>query len=300
LGKICFGPADDPSGQLVVIRFLLAFLIVLERMPGKRGSNGRGGRREKAAIRKKASRSRCAESDVVAVAEKLAWSRSMARGDVDLLASEGFDTKMLEKIKNESATCACAFCGMIIFGDSKMRHARDVAEVFSSTAPWPRFSARGVATSKFIAPVIQDLVSKDGQLFSCETCEDIYQACAKAREDKELVAIPPRFSLDFGSRVGLPELSLVEKAAVAINRMYGKVVKIKHNMGAGTPSNLCGHLINFRHSGPDSVSKVLPNTDVDQLIVVHFIGGNQKWERMMPLLEGGPFARMWSSYGCAG
>jgi hypothetical protein len=69
--------------------------------------------------------------------------------------------------------------------------------------------------------------------------------------------------------------------------MYGKVVKIKHNMGAGTPSNLCGHLINFRHSGPDSVSKVLPNTDVDQLIVVHFIGGNQKWERMMPLLEGG-------------
>jgi hypothetical protein len=50
---------------------------------------------------------------------------------------------------------------------------------------------------------------------------------------------------------------------------------------------LCGHLVNFRHSGPDSVSKVLPNTDVDQLIVVHFIGGNQKWERMMPLLGGG-------------
>jgi hypothetical protein len=168
-----------------------------------------------------------------------------------------------------------------------MHHARDVAEVFSSTALWPRFSARGVAASNFIAPVIRELVSKDGQLFSCETCEGIYQACAKAREDNELVAIPPRFSLDFGSRAGLPELTLVEKAAVATNRMYGKVVKIKHSMGAGTPSNLCGHLINFRHSGPDSISKVLPNTDVDQLIVVHFIGGNQKWERMMPLLEGG-------------
>jgi hypothetical protein len=65
--------------------------------------------------------------------------------------------------------------------------------------------------------VIGDLVSKDGQMFSCETCEGIYQACAKAREDKELVAIPSRFSLDFGSRAGLPELTLVEKAAVAIN-----------------------------------------------------------------------------------
>jgi hypothetical protein len=223
----------------------------------------------------------------VAVAEKLAWSRSTAKENDDLLASDGFDKKLLEKIKNESASCACAFCGMIIFGDSKVRHARDVAGVFSSTTRWPRFSSRGVAASNFIAPVIQDLVSENGQLFSCETCEGIFQACAKAREDKELVAIPPRFSLDFGSRVGLPELTLVEKAAVAINRMYGKVVKIKHNMGAGTPSNLCGHLINFRHSGPDSVSKVLPNTDVDQLIVVHFIGGNQKWERMMPLLEGG-------------
>jgi hypothetical protein len=90
------------------------------------------------------------------VAEKLAWSRYMAKENVDLLASEGFDKRLLEKIKHESATCACAFCGMIIFGDPKMRYARDVAEVFSSTACWPRFSARGVATSNFIAPVIRD------------------------------------------------------------------------------------------------------------------------------------------------
>jgi hypothetical protein len=103
-------------------------------MPGKRESNWRGGRREKAAIKMRASRSRCAESDVVTVAEKLAWSRSMAKENFDLLASEGFDKKLLEKIKHESATCACAFCGMIIFGDSKIHHARDVAEVFSSTA----------------------------------------------------------------------------------------------------------------------------------------------------------------------
>jgi hypothetical protein len=133
------------------IRFLLAFLIVLERMPGKRESNWRGGRREKAAIKMRASRSRCAEGNVLAVAEKLAWSGSLAKENVDFLASEGFDKRLLEKIKDESATCACAFCGMIIFGDAKMRHARDVAEVFSSTARWPRFSARGVATSNFVA-----------------------------------------------------------------------------------------------------------------------------------------------------
>jgi hypothetical protein len=53
-------------------------------------------RRDKAAIKMKASRSRCAESDVVAVAAKLAWSRFMAKEDVDLLASEGFDKKLLK------------------------------------------------------------------------------------------------------------------------------------------------------------------------------------------------------------
>jgi hypothetical protein len=202
--------------DMLLFASCLLFLIVLERMPGKRESNWRDGRREKAAIRQRASRSRCAGGNVLAVAEKLAWSRSMAKENIDILASEGFDKRLLEKIKNESATCACAFCGMVIFGDSKMRHARDVAEVFSSTARWPRYSARGVAASNFIAPVIRDLVSKDGQLFSCETCEAIYQACEKAGEGKGLVAIPSRFSLDFGSRVGLPELTLVEKAAVAI------------------------------------------------------------------------------------
>jgi hypothetical protein len=153
-------------------------------MPGKREGNWRDVRRERAAIRKRALRSRCAGGNVLAVAERLAWSGSVAKENVDLLASEG--KKLLEKIKNDSATCACAFCGMIIFGDSKMRHARDVAEVFSSTARWPRYSARGVAASNFIAPVIRDLVSKGGQLFSCGTCEGICQACAKAGEGKEL------------------------------------------------------------------------------------------------------------------
>ena len=88
-------------------------------MPGKREGNGRRDGREKAAIKMRASRSRCAEGNVLAVAEKLAWSGSLAKENVDFLASEGFDKKLLEKIKSESATCACAFCGMIIFGDAK-------------------------------------------------------------------------------------------------------------------------------------------------------------------------------------
>jgi hypothetical protein len=79
---------------------------------------------------------------------------------------------------------------------------------------------------------------------------------------------------------------VVEKAAIAINRMYGKVVKINHNMGEFTPPQLCGHLISFRHSGPTAVASSLPNVDFDRLIVVHFIGGKKKWETMMPMLAG--------------
>jgi hypothetical protein len=254
---------------------LLAFLVVLERMPGKRERNGRCVRREKAAIKMKASRSRCAESNVVAVAEKLAWSRFMAKEDVDLLASEGFDKKLLEKIKNESAACACAFCGVIIFGDSNMHHARDVAEVFSSTALWPRFSARGVAASNFIAPVIREPVSKDGQLFS-----GMRRHLPGVRKGAWGQGVGGNTSAVLAG-LWLPRWpSRTYAGGKSRRRNQPDVRESCENQtqhGRRHPFEPFGHLINFRHSGPDSISKVLPNTDVGQLIVVHFIGGNQKF-----------------------
>jgi hypothetical protein len=79
-------------------------------------------------------------------------------------------------------------------------------------------------------PLIRHLVDDDGSFFSCSDCDGELQRLESASEN-EPVPLPARFRLDFGLRSDLPEPTVVEKAAIAINRMYGKVVKIKHNIG---------------------------------------------------------------------
>jgi hypothetical protein len=184
----------------------------------------------------------------------------------------GYDEAAFTAVRESCASCACALCGMIVFGRATRRNVSSATgRLVSESAA--AFSTRGFLHNGRVLPLIRDLVDDDdGSFFSCSDCDGELQ-CLESASGDEPVPLPARFRLDFGLRSDLPEPTVVEKAAIAINRMYGKVVKIKHNMGEFTPPQLCGHLISFRHSGPTAVASSLPNVDFDRLIVVHFIGG---------------------------
>ena len=79
-------------------------------------------------------------------------------------------------------------------------------------------------------------------------------------------------------------------ATISIVRIYGRLIKISADAGANDPQSLAGHMICFPQSTSRIANAMLPHSDIDETIRVHFIGGSAALERMMPLLraEGGP------------
>jgi hypothetical protein len=223
------------------------------------------------------------------IAEVLLWESAFMdkENTQEVRHVTGYDEAAFAALRASCASCACALCGVIIFGRATGRNASTAPGrlVSEGAAAARMFSTRGFVHNGRVLPLIKHLVDDDGSFFSCSDCDGELQRLESASEN-EPAPLPARFRLDFGLRSDLPEPTVVEKAAIAINRMYGKVIKIKHNMGEFTPPQLCGHLISFRHSGPTAVASSLPNVDFDRLIVVHFIGGKKKWETMMPMLAG--------------
>ena len=76
-----------------------------------------------------------------------------------------------------------------------------------------------------------------------------------------------------------------DELCIAKARLYGKLLKIRNEVGAEAPKNLIGHLISFPQD-PSPVAGVPPHKDPHETFRVHFLGGKAAWSEMMPLIAG--------------
>ena len=188
---------------------------------------------------------------------------------------------------------SCAACGEVSVSDKGTEDftifRNDVAEAFSADCEFPPTSERGVPTrvndKHYKLCLLKALVGgrlcqqkdlKDGHFYLCKSC-------AKCLSNK---AKSPLWSIDLGYTADLPQLTPVEKAAIAASRIYGTLIKIKHRVAAEhQPLLLKGHLICFPHNAAEKLSEVVfPRTSVSELIQIHFIGSTAGWEKMQPIL----------------
>ena len=86
-------------------------------------------------------------------------------------------------------------------------------------------------------------------------------------------------------RVGLPRLSIVERALIAHIRPFLVIVKFTPGPGTAIRPCLKGHTNSFKHEGPTAASHALrrcfPNfDDIGFLFQVVFVGPAGEWERL--------------------
>ena len=170
---------------------------------------------------------------------------------------------------------SCACCGTRIRGPEVTKHTTDEATIVTlfGTKEEPSIaSERGINGTT----LIKKLIHEDGKTFSvCEICKNSIGSCTKHMSWRK----------DFGDISSLPRLTAVEKACIAKVRLYGKLVKIRNDVGGEAPKNLIGHLISFPQD-PSPVTDVLPHRDPHETFRVHFLGGKTAWSEMMPLIAG--------------
>jgi hypothetical protein len=158
----------------------------------------------------------------------------------------------------------------------------------SETQDHKRLGRYGVVASVFVAfngthfHLHPELVSTSSNgLVTVSLCKDCHSATSKGKVPHLSVAS----GVDFGvlsrlpADLSIPSLSLVEMQLVAPVRLYAAIVKLTP---AGPSSSiLIGHVITFRHDGPEVAAKafnVLPNADALASVQVAFVGTQQQWE----------------------
>ena len=142
----------------------------------------------------------------------------------------------------------------------------------------------------------------DGGEGEDEPLATLCSACARAAErddTEEEQVVAPQFSLaagvDFGQleKLGLPELSMVEKLLLSDVRPYGQVVKVaapgNKNKEAWQHMKLKGHWIAFMHSGPQELAKHFTTLqerkdDLRRKLRIHLLGPEGSHDIMLKRL----------------
>ena len=132
--------------------------------------------------------------------------------------------------------------------------------------------------------VIPDLVSSNSttgknEVRLCKICKNTIttKRCAPC--------ISVAKGYDFGCiwRSALVELSNVEMHLVAKVRIYCDIIKLRapENFGNNTRmSALKGHAIAMRHTGAEQAVAVLPRLNIDDYVIVYFIGARDRWNNI--------------------
>ena len=203
----------------------------------------------------------------------------------------------------------CAACGCLFSQPTEPLdrnvYSAEVVRVFAAQTPEgqePRqphgLSARGVGKDCAVGLLKGNVGGRagkeNGHFVLCGQCDAAF-AAGKRLGSWGLDLGDP---YGFGPAKGLPDLSPVEKAAIATYRLYGVVVKIR-DCGIGGPSapvRLEGHMIAFPQDSRHAIAnrgagrEEIPREDVSDSVRVHFVGPKAGWEHRMPLLisAGGP------------
>ena len=88
---------------------------------------------------------------------------------------------------------------------------------------------------------------------------------------------------DFGDaqRIGLPKLTLLEKAVLSRCHLYAQIIKLVPPRGYNKDTHhvaLKGHVLVLDHDGPEQLSKSLINLDVRDFVSVSFVGTLAQWD----------------------
>jgi hypothetical protein len=88
---------------------------------------------------------------------------------------------------------------------------------------------------------------------------------------------------DFGdaTRIGLPVLTLLEKAVLSRCHLYAQIIKLVPARGFGDETYhtaLKGHILLLDHDGPEQISKSLINCDIQQFVSISFVGTLEQWD----------------------
>ena len=88
---------------------------------------------------------------------------------------------------------------------------------------------------------------------------------------------------DFGdaARIGLPVLTLLEKAVLSRCHLYAQIIKLVPARGFGDETYhtaLKGHVLVLDHDGPEQISNSLINCDIQQFVSISFVGTLEQWD----------------------
>jgi hypothetical protein len=88
---------------------------------------------------------------------------------------------------------------------------------------------------------------------------------------------------DFGdaARIGLPALTLLEKAVLSRCHLYAQIIKLVPARGFGAETYhtaLKGHVLILDHDGPEQISKSLIHCNVQQFVSISFVGTFEQWD----------------------
>jgi hypothetical protein len=184
-------------------------------------------------------------------------------------SSQGYES--YRNIVKDSLPYGCALCG-----EKRVRGGNEI-DLCDEENPTPTLrdqaplSERGFLHRGELYDVIAALVDTSAGSPCYWACDPCSKALSKHQR-------PTRWSTDWGALPeNLPELYPVERCAIAAARFYGCVLKISCFGDGGSPTHFSGHTILFPTNAATELATVLPNTDIDAMISVHFIGPQAKW-----------------------
>ena len=127
----------------------------------------------------------------------------------------------------------------------------------------------------------------DGVRYKAMVC-GVCSAVLESKGDMES-RIPPlslKAGVDYGSpdRVGLEDLSLMERHIISKVRHFAQVFKISSNTGRQrehTQSVIKGHSICFEHDSPRVCSGLLSPETIKEDIVIHFVGPDGEHDKLL-------------------
>ena len=199
----------------------------------------------------------------------------------DALEVNAPSVEFLEKFGNQSVGI-CGGCGAkCIDGEEQYLDRVGISKHFQEEE-LPIGSERGVLVRGTNLAIITASVYNNGANKACLFC-----APCSSRLKSSAPSVYRPWKLDFGiADLSLPKLSIVEKAAISLVRMVGRVVKIRFGTRSGSnPFSYHGNVLSFPQ-WISAVPQTLPSTDVHTCIQVIFIGKRSEWEGLMPQLFG--------------